>query len=211
MTKENEMTTYERRRNVDREWFQDRLDERNMSMRSLAKLMDVDPSTVSLMIRGLRGLNQDNAKKMADIFCCSTNEIYKRAGLPIEDEARLIEVSMYVDRNNTIHEIPEEARDRITAPFDTSMNAFAVQHRTGELHDGWMLIVDGSKLPPSKCVGSMSVFCDHNGRMGAGVIRKGYKADRFNVTHNIIAPEQSDSDLDLLWASPVLWIKPATI
>lgn len=202
------MTTYERRRNVDREWFQAKLDERNMSMRALAKLMNVDPSTVSMMVRGLRGMSMANAQRMAAIFSCTTNEIYKRAGLPLEDETRTIQVSMYMDKECNLHEIPVEARDEIAAPYDTSSNAYAIQHRTGELHDGWLAIVEGGKYPPEKCLGGLSVYCDDKGKIGIGIIRRGYKADRFNITHNVVFREREESDLDLLWASPVVWIKP---
>lgn len=209
-TKVNEMTTYERRRNVDKEWFQSKLDERKMSMRALAKLMDVDPSTVSMMIRGLRGMSMENAQKMASIFSCTTNELYKRAGLPLEDETRTIPIAMYIDKLGVVHDIPGEARDHMAAPYDTPSSAFALQHRTGELHDGWLLVVDGSKLPPEKCLGALCLYCEVNGKTGVGILRRGYKSNLFNITHNVVAIERSDNDLDLLWASPVIWIKPVS-
>lgn len=82
------MTTYERKRNVDREWFNARLTERGYSQRSLAKAMGVDSGTISMTIRGLRGLNMVNATSMANLLGTSTNEIYRRAGLPLEDELK---------------------------------------------------------------------------------------------------------------------------
>lgn len=207
-TKVNEMTTYERRRNVDKDWFQSKLDERKMSMRALAKLMDVDPSTVSMMIRGLRGLSMENAQKMASVFSCTTNEVYKRAGLPLEDETRTIPVAMYVDNGIDLHEISEEARDHMSAPFDTPSSAYAVQYRTSEAHDGWMVIVDGGKYPPEKCVGAFCAYCDDKGKVSLGIIRRGYKSDRFNVVHNFVTNANQELDIDVLWASPVIWIKP---
>ena len=202
------MTTYERRRSVDKAWFQTKLDERDLSMRALAKIMGVDPSTVSLMIRGLRGLNMDNAQKMATIFNVTVAEVYKRAGLPIEDEARTIPVAMYVDRKARWHEIPVEARDNISAPYDTPSSAYAVQVRTGEQHDGWLMIVDGGKLPPEKCLGALCSYCDANGNISHGILRRGYRSDRYNVSRNLIAVETDVTDVDIIWASPVLWIKP---
>lgn len=37
---------------VNTKWFSERLAERDMSMRRLAKLLELDPSAVSLMLRG---------------------------------------------------------------------------------------------------------------------------------------------------------------
>lgn len=203
------MTTYERRRNVDKEWFQNKLDERKLSMRALSKLMNVDPSTVSLMVRGMRGLSMDNAVKMADIFNVPTAELYKRAGLPIEDEAREIEIAYYNDHNGYVVEIEKEARDTMSAPYDTPASAFAIQQRSNEYHDGWLIIIDGSKLEPSAGLGSFCLYCRANGSLGIGIIRKGYKAGYYNVTHNVTTANRTEeTDVDILWVSPVIWVKP---
>lgn len=205
------MTTYERRRNVDKEWFQQKLDERELSMRGLAKIMECDPSTVSLMIRGLRGMNMENAQKMASVFNCTTAEIYKRAGLPIEDEARTIKVSMRQEKDGSVYEIDADLQGTMTAPFDTPIGSFAVQVRTGELHDGWLLVIDGSKHKPDTCLGQFCLYSNNYGKLGTGVVRRGYQPGLFNITENITTTPKDVNDIDVVWCSPVRWIKPVSL
>lgn len=204
------MTTYERRRNVDKAWFEQRLADRQISMRGLAKLMNVDPSTVSLMIRGLRGLSSDTAVKMARELNVTTNEIYKRAGLPIKDEAREISVTMYVDADGHCHAIKEADVEKISAPFDVPISGFGLQLRSGGQTDGWIVIVDGRSYSPADCLGSMCLYQRKDGGAGIGITRRGYKAGLYNITRNVTPGAAEEVDIDLESATPVVWIKPVS-
>lgn len=202
------MTTYERRRNVDKAWFEQRLADRQISMRGLAKLMEVDPSTVSLMVRGLRGISSETAVKMARELNVTTNELYKRAGLPIKDEAREIDVTMYIDGEGVGHPVSDADVEKISAPFDVPISGFGLQLRSGGQTDGWILIVDGRNYAPAECLGSMCLYVRKDGKTGVGITRRGYKAGLYNITRSITPGVAEEVDIDLESATPVVWIKP---
>lgn len=204
------MTTYERRRNVDKTWFEQRLADRQISMRGLAKLMEVDPSTVSLMIRGLRGISSETAVKMARELNVTTNEIYKRAGLPIKDEAREINVTMYIDGEGVGHPIDEADVEKIPAPFDVPTSGFGLQLRSGGQNDGWIVIVDGRNHNPADCLGAMCLYVRKDGKTGVGITRRGYKAGLYNITRSITPGAAEEVDIALESATPVVWIKPVS-
>lgn len=200
--------------NIDVDWFKTQLERKKLTVRGLAKLMDLNPSTVSLMLRGIRAIHNEDAIKLADAFSVTATEIFKRAGAPIQDEARSLPVTMYVDEHDRVLPISIEAADEFRAPYDTPTNAYAVQVRTGRKYDGWMLVVSGNKLKPDECVGSLVVYCTHKGEIDIGMLRRGYIKNTYNVMNDMSTHEGKDKSLtqniEVLWCQQVIWIKPSS-
>lgn len=200
--------------NIDAEWFKRKLEEKKLTVRGLAKLMELNPSTVSLMLRGIRAIHNEDAVKLADAFSVTTTEIFKRAGAPIQDEARTLPITMYVDEHDRVLPISIEAADDFIAPYDTPTNAYAVQVRTGRKYDGWILVVSGTKLKPEECVGSLVVYCTHKGEVDIGMLRRGYIKGTYNVMNDMSNGDAKEKaltqNIEVLWCQPVIWIKPST-
>lgn len=199
--------------NIDAAWFKRKLDEKRLTIRGLAKLMDLNPSTVSLMLRGIRSIHNEDAVKLADIFNVTPIEIFKRAGAPIEDEVRKIKVSMYINESGKLVHVPDEVADIFRAPYDCPTNAFAVQIRTGRKYDGWMMVVAGNKTSPEESVGMLSVYCTEQGEVNMGMIRRGYISGTFNVSNDMHNGDDVEKvqNTKLVWCQHVIWIKPSTI
>ncbi|NDC87109.1 MAG: XRE family transcriptional regulator, partial [Betaproteobacteria bacterium] len=53
---------------LDTDWFRDRLKERKLSQRGLAKLLELDPGALSLTLRGLRKLTTEEAHAIATVL-----------------------------------------------------------------------------------------------------------------------------------------------
>lgn len=197
--------------NLDVEWFKNKLAEKKLSTRALAKLLDVNPSTVSLMLRGIRAIHNKDAVKLADIFSVTTIEIFKRAGAPIEDEVRTVPVTTYIDEHNKLVTIAAADFEQFNAPFDAASNSYAMQVRNGRKHDGWVFVVGASKVKPEACLGSLVVYCTEAWSTHLGIIKRGYVKGTYSVTSDLLS--ESDADLplnvNLLWCQPVIWIKPA--
>ena len=71
--------------NLNKAWFKSKRIEKGHTVRSLAKVMGLNPSTVSLMLRGIRDIHHDDAQQLATIFGVSLVEIYRHAGKPMND------------------------------------------------------------------------------------------------------------------------------
>lgn len=196
--------------NIDEQWFKDKLIEKKLSLRAVAKLMDLHPSTMSLMIRGMRQIHHDDAVKLGDILHVPVVEIFRRAGAPIKDEQRSIKVRAYCDEEGDYRPIDDAIADKFIAPYDTPTNAYALQIRTGRKHDGWMLIVAGTKHPAEHCVGKMCVYCMEDGTIHVGMMRRGYKEGTYNVTNEMCGNNRPNSyqNVKLAWCQEVIWIKP---
>lgn len=65
---------------IDTRWFQSRLADKRLSQRQLAKLMGLDPSAVSLMLRGKRKLSAAEAREIARLLGVEASEVLMRAG-----------------------------------------------------------------------------------------------------------------------------------
>ena len=79
-------------RKVNTRWFRDRLAERDLSMRRLAKALELDPSAVSLMLRGRRGMSADEANRISGILMIPVTEVLAQAGVPIEEDSRSLPI-----------------------------------------------------------------------------------------------------------------------
>lgn len=198
--------------NIDTEWFKNKLEEKQLTVRGLAKHMGLHASTVSLMLRGIRSIHNPDAIKLADVFNVTPIEIFKRAGAPIEDEVRKIPVLMFIDTHGKVINVPPEAADNFVAPYDSPTNSYAVQVRTGRKYDGWMLVVNGTKLKPDDCLGSLVVYCTKDGEVNVGILRRGYISETFNVTNDMHNGDEAPSiqNVKIMWCQPVIWIKPVS-
>jgi len=76
---------------VDSEWFFDRLKERKLSLRGLAKLMDMSPSSLSLRLGGSYKITMEEAALIARLLGVTFEEIVLRAGIKIpKDPGRMV-------------------------------------------------------------------------------------------------------------------------
>jgi transcriptional regulator with XRE-family HTH domain len=66
---------------VDTDWFKAKLEDQCLSLRDLAKLMHLEPSAVSLMLRGRRGISAGEVVQLARHLQAPTEEVLYRAGL----------------------------------------------------------------------------------------------------------------------------------
>jgi transcriptional regulator with XRE-family HTH domain len=76
-------------RQVDTRWFHNKLQDKQMSQRGLAKLLDLDPAAVSLMLKGRRKMSAAEAAEIANLLGVSVDEVLTRsgAGMPVKKSA----------------------------------------------------------------------------------------------------------------------------
>ncbi|OJF91189.1 DNA-binding protein [Rhizobium sp. 58] len=69
---------------VDKDWFFSKLEEKNRSLRGLAKHMNLDPSAVSRIFSGQRKMQMQEAQEIAMFLGAPISEILSHAGLSID-------------------------------------------------------------------------------------------------------------------------------
>lgn len=187
---------------VDPHWFANRIADRGLSQRKLAKLMGLDPSALSLAFRGKRAVTVDEAAQIAVLLRSTTREVLEALGVQISG-VQPIKVAGILDANGTVNLVAEGLHDTVEAPPGIPADALAIQARTREINDGWLYFVGAEHGPPEAAVGHLSLVAVRDNGLKLAHVSRGYRRGAFNLTVGQGDPQS----YELAWATPVLWIK----
>jgi transcriptional regulator with XRE-family HTH domain len=195
---------------VKTQWFKDRLADRRLSQRGLARAMGLDSAAVSLMFRGKREMRISEAIEIAQLLGRLPDEVMEAAGVDIRSRGTTITMCGYVDGTGEVHQFDTEDRKQIPHPGgDLPPNARAMQCRTAgtllDHMDGWILFLasDPKAGVPAEAVGRLSVCKFDSGIIYLAKPTRGYARGKWNLS----GPAASAQDAVLEWANPVLLIQ----
>ena len=192
---------------MNTQWFRDRLKDKKISQRGLAKLLDIDPAAASLMLRAKRKMTTHEAHQIATILGLPLNEIMRQAGIEVIDDVRRVPITAYMDEHGTVSLMPARTHDVIVGPADCPIGTYAIQVRSpASIKDGWLLFVNPTQAAASDNIDKLCSVATSEGKQVVALIRRGYRRD----THNLILWPSMEvlADSNVAWTSPVLWIKP---
>lgn len=69
--------------NIDSDWFYKRIDAADMSLREVARKIDMDPTALSRTLRGQRRLQMGEVERLADVLSVTLDDVLSHAGVPI--------------------------------------------------------------------------------------------------------------------------------
>lgn len=193
---------------MNTEWFKQRLADRKLSQRKLAKLMGLDPAAVSLTLRGQRRMTNEEAHFIASTVGVPVTEVLRQAGIEVLDDVRSVPISAAVNEKSIVTLFPEKTHDRVHGPADCPAGTYAVQVRAPTApQDGWLLFVSPVQQDPAELMDRICLVTIKTGTQHIAVLRRGYRTGAFNL---ITYPERDlKIDQDVAWASHILWIKPS--
>lgn len=192
--------------NVNTLWFRDRLADKKLSQRRLAKLLDLDPSAITLSLRGERRWTNVEVLKLAEILGVQTTEVMRQCGVPVEDDVVKYPIAAYVDTGCLITPLTSGTYDHVLGPSDIPTSSYVVQMRAvSDLFDGWLHFVDGTKNDPMDVVDHLAVCALDSGKAYLSHLRRGYKAGTFNL---VLTNRELMDNQRVSWASQVFWVKP---
>jgi hypothetical protein len=192
---------------MNTQWFRDRLKDKKISQRGLAKMLNIDPAAASLMLRDKRKMTSHEAHQIAQILGLPLNEIMRQGGIEVVDDVSRVSVTSYMDENGNVSLMPARTHDSVVGPADCPIGTYAIQVRSpATIKDGWLLFVSPTQAPSHEFIDKLCSTATVEGKQLVGVVRRGYRRD----THNLILwPSMAVvSDVNLAWSSTVLWIKP---
>ena len=193
---------------MNTEWFKQRLADRKLSQRKLAKLMGLDPAAVSLTLRGQRRMTNEEAHFIASTVGVPVTEVLRQAGIEVLDDVRSVPIRAAVDAKSAVTIFPEKTHDHVHGPADCPAGTYAVQVRAPTApQDGWLLFVSPAQQEPAKLIDRICLVTLKNGTQCIAMLRRGYRSGTYNL---ITYPEREQrTDQDIAWASHILWIKPS--
>lgn len=194
---------------VNKVWFQDKLKDLGISQRRLAKKIDLDPAAVSYMLAGTRRITMDEAKKIAEVMLVPVTEVMRQAGIEVLDDVKKVPIAGHINARGVVTLLPAGTEDHVIAPADVPAGSFCLQMRTvNSVHDGWLYFVSGQRTEPTFQLDRLCVVALNDGAIMLSVLKRGYKADLFNL---VVLADNVHSVLEnksVSWATRVLWILP---
>ena len=192
---------------MNTEWFRQLIAAKKLSQRKLAKLLDLDPAAISLMLRGQRRMTNAEAHQISIILGVPITEVLRQAGIEVLDDVRRIKVTGHVDDKNVVTLFPRKTHDRVIGPADVPEGAYALQMRSpGKPSDGWMLFISPAEDDPRAHLGQLCCVAIETGEHMVAFVQRGYRSGTFNLITS--TGDALRTDATLAWASPVMWIKP---
>lgn len=192
---------------MDTQWFKGRLADKQLSQRRLAKLMNLDPAAISLMLRAKRRMTPHEAHQISQILGAPLNEVMRAAGIEVTEDVRRTPIAGYVDENGVVTSMPYGTHDTVMGPADCPVGTYAIQVRShASIKDGWLLFLTPAQRPAAENADQLCLVATTEGKQLLAVVRRGYRRD----THNLIVwpSMQLLPDAQAAWTSTVLWIKP---
>lgn len=202
------MRTKDQNPAIDTEWFKQQLRLKHLSMRALARYLNISASAASYMIRGVSKIPQDKAQAMADLFEVDLLELYKRMGAPIDDAQRSVPVEYYMNIDRAIQRLPTQEVFEVPAPFETRASSICLQIRTTDMYDQWLLFTQGPKVDAKEAINRLCLYENGSGELHVAVIRAGYRKGTYDA-HSAFNDGRVFRDIEVAWAAPIAWIKPA--
>jgi hypothetical protein len=192
---------------MNTQWFRDRLKDKKISQRGLAKLLEIDPAAASLMLRDMRKMTSHEAHQIAQILGLPLNEIMRQAGIEVIDDVSRVPITSFMDEEGNVSLMAARTYDTVVGPADCPSGTYAIQVRSpATVKDGWLLFVSPTQGPSAEFIDKLCSTATAEGKQLVGVVRRGYRRE----THNLILWPSNNvaSDVNVVWSSNVLWIKP---
>lgn len=194
---------------INTDFFRQLMTAKKLSQRKLAKLMNLDPAAVSLMLRGQRKMTNEEAHEISVILGVSITEVLRQAGIEVVDDVRRVKVAGYVDQSFGVTLFPRRTHDKVVGPADCPEGTYALQLRDPTSpKDGWMFFVSPAEDDPRAHLGQMCCIALENGEHIVAFLHRGYRSNTFNLINGGTGTTLR-TDCSVVWASRILWIKPS--
>lgn len=197
---------------INTAWFKARLKDKGMSQRKLAKMLELDPASVSLTLRGKRELKMEEAVAVATLLGQPLDEVLLHAGVrPPKEGKYMVKVGGSIDGTGTVHLNGARGERLVIAPPGLPESACALRYQTAmstaEVMDGWIAYAaPGGSVDPSAIGRLCLVQVGNKGPLVLGVVMRGYSTGVFNVLPWVPGGVMLEGVM-LDAATPVLWVK----
>jgi hypothetical protein len=194
---------------INRRYFEGLMADQGLSLRGLAKKMDMNHSQLSLALGGTRKFQLEEVAKISSIFGEPLHRVVENAGVSVRPvSGRMVPVVGAMQGDGTVA-TDEDAIERASAPEDLPEDAMAVQCRTAgtplDWADSWVLFFRSPQqnVVDPAVLGRLSYCKIRKGPAVIATVRRGYREG----THTLSGFYNKES-ASLEFAVPVLVIRP---
>ena len=189
---------------MDAKWFQARIKDQRKSQRALARVLNIDPSQVTNMLKGRRRMQLTEASTIAAFLNAPVEEVLRHAGLSVSTGSRRAMLAGHIDEHGEIH-LSDRPEADVDAPATAPEGTIAVRMRTGEMlmRNALVFFLPATGVDPA-AIGRLAVCRIGEGPWLLRSISPGVEPG----TYDLAGPRGDIVDARLSAAVPVLWIRP---
>jgi transcriptional regulator with XRE-family HTH domain len=193
---------------INTDWFRDRLADKQLSQRRLAKYLGLDSSAVSLTFRGKRDMKLTEAAHIAQLLAVPVDEVLYHAGVMQQSKGAQVSVAGFLESHGEVRCVTG-TDEAFSIPMPAGMSGddyMAIQARTSgsdlDYMDGWLFFGRQPTRMNPEAIGKMSFVHMRNGMRLIAMVKRGYRPDRYNLSGPV-----SGDDMDIQAAQPIELIK----
>lgn len=170
---------------TNKRYFLDLMKDRQLSLREVARRIDVWPAALSRSLDDKRTMRMEEAVALARVLSVPLTEVLVNAGI---EEAvvtsRRCNIIGHALEGAEVQQLANGTIERVPIPDGIDDDVVAIQNHTSETSaayaDGWITFL-GPQRDPTDCLGMWSLVCLEGGNWVMGTIRRGYAPGTFNV------------------------------
>lgn len=170
---------------VNKRFFMDTMKDRQMSLREVAKRIDVWPAALSRALDGKRKMQIPEAVRLAQVLNIPLPEVLQNAGIQeAKTVGRRCNIIGHLTDAGVVEPLPDDVIERTPIPDSLPDEVVAVQaHTAGSqaaYSDGWITFFAEENNPIS-LIGQFVLAHLEDGTMRSGSLRRGYETGTFNL------------------------------
>lgn len=186
---------------VNKRYFHDLMKDRRLSLREVARRMEVWPAALSRSLDDKRKMQLPEAVSLARILSVPLAEVMLNAGI---EEAKTVgrrcSIIGHVLEGAVVEPVPDGVIERVSIPDGVDDGVVALQAHTSETPaayaDGWVTFL-GPQTDPADCLGCYSLVNIEEDGWVLGTIRRGYYPGTWNV---FLPMRDSRKNVRIVWA-----------
>lgn len=193
--------------NVNTAWFRAKLEDKRLSQRQLARMVGMDASAMSLMLRGKRGMSVEEAGSVARVLGVATEEVIRQAGVnvTVHKSESNVRVAGWIDGHGQVHEGKALGPAVVAAPPNISgEDCAALRIQSGDHLDGWVVYYRPGRVVSLEVLGQMCIVELPDGRKLMRSVQRGYEPGFYTIFGWL---NEARENVRLVSAAPVLWMK----
>jgi len=193
---------------IDTRWFRERLADRKLSQRGMARELGLDASAVSLLLRGKRKASAEEISHIATLIGAPAQEVIRRMGVEVAEPARTVAIAGTISAAGEIATKGARGLGKAASPPDLLEGAIALQYRGAGEMDGWVFYYNTNSDVPREAVGRLCVVAVEGvAAKLMRILRHGYRSGKFNLEPWAGFSGELIENAVVKSASPVLWIR----
>lgn len=186
---------------INKRYFHDLMKDRRLSLREVARRMEVWPAALSRSLDGKRKMQIPEAVALARILTVPLAEVMLNAGIEqAKTVGRRCSIIGHVHEGAVVEPVPDGVIERVSIPDGLDDNVVAVQVHTSETpaaySDGWIVFL-GPEVDPADCLGCYALVYIEDDGWVLGTILRGYSPGTWNV---FLPMRDNRKNVRIVWA-----------